>query len=104
MVVVRRSHSFEFKLRVLREIEAGKSAAQVCREHRLDSSLIKKWKRQRRELEEAVASGATRRGEAERIAELERLIGQLSMENQLLKKALVKLESSSKDRIVTGRR
>ena len=103
-VVNRRSHSVEFKLQVLRELEAGKSAAQVCREHRIDPSLIKRWKKQREELAEAAASGVqSLREQSERIADLERLVGQLSVENLVLKKALTRLEATAKPPIVTGK-
>jgi transposase len=45
MSIARRQYSREFKLQVLREIEAGKSIAQASREYEISSSLIGKWKR-----------------------------------------------------------
>ena len=37
-----------------------------------------------------------------RIAELERMLGQLTMENALLKKALLRLEAPSRERAGSG--
>ncbi len=42
MSLKRRKHTREFKLQVLREIEAGKSIAAVAREHEIHPSLISK--------------------------------------------------------------
>jgi transposase-like protein len=39
----RRKHSPEFKAQVVAEVRAGKSRAEVAREHRLASSMISKW-------------------------------------------------------------
>jgi transposase len=40
----RRRFTREFKLQVLREIEAGKSIAQAAREHELHPNLITRWR------------------------------------------------------------
>lgn len=78
----------------MREVEAGKPVAQAAREHQLHPNTILQW----RKLHEQYAAGAfaghgqTYRTEA-RIAELERLLGQLTMENALLKKASLRLEA-----------
>ena len=37
----------EFKLKVIREVEAGKSQAQVAREYQITENTISKWRRQR---------------------------------------------------------
>jgi transposase-like protein len=42
----RRSYTREFKMKVLREVEAGKSQAQAAREYQLGESSIYKWRRQ----------------------------------------------------------
>lgn len=41
----RRKFSKEFKLQVIREIEAGKSIAQAAREHQLHPTLIGRWQK-----------------------------------------------------------
>ena len=94
MTLKRRQFTRDFKLHILREIEAGKPLAQAAREHQLHPTLITKWKQQRARYAEGAFSG---RGyiykDEARTAELERLIGQLTMENALLKKALSRLEA-----------
>ena len=88
----RRGFAREFKLQVLREIEAGKSMAQVSREHQIHPSLICKWRKHSSEYGEEAFSGNGNMYKYEaRIAELERMVGQLTMENALLKKGLQKL-------------
>ena len=69
-----RIFSREFKLAVVREVAGGeKRPAQVCREHGIAEGLLLRWRREY---------------EARRIADLERLCGQLALENAVLKKAL----------------
>ncbi len=88
----RRGFTREFKLQVLREIEAGKSMAQVSREYRIYPSLICKWREHSSKYGEEAFSGNGNMYKYEaRIAVLERMVGQLTMENALLKKALQKL-------------
>lgn len=88
----RRGFTREFKLQVLREIEAGKSMAQVSREYQIYPSLICKWREHSSKYGEEAFSGNGNMYKYEaRIGELERMVGQLTMENALLKKALQKL-------------
>ena len=93
MSLKRRQFTRDFKLQVLREIEAGKSIAQASREHQIHPSLICRWQKQHTQYADRAFSGngSIYKYEA-RIAELERMIGQLTMENALLKKALQRLE------------
>ena len=93
MALKRRQFTREFKLQVLREVEAGKSVAQASREHQLHPTLISKWQKQHSQYaEHAFAGNGHIYKDEARIAELERMIGQLTMENALLKKALLRLE------------
>jgi transposase len=55
--------------------------------------LISKWQKQHHQYgEQAFAGNGHIYKDEARIAELERMIGQLTMENALLKKALLRLE------------
>jgi len=94
--VKRRTFSREFKLRVIREVESGKSQAQVAREYQLSDQTIGKWRRQYRRYQDRAFAG---RGHAytdeARVNELERMVGRLTMENDFLKKLLQKLEADS---------
>lgn len=94
MALKRRLFTREFKLQVLREIEAGKSVAQASREQHLHPTLISKWQKQHSQYAQQAFSGNGNSYKDEaRLAELERMIGQLTMENALLKKALLRLEA-----------
>lgn len=90
----RREFTKEFKLQVVAEVDAGKPQAQVAREHQVTANTIAKWRKQLRQYKEHAFSG---RGKAytdeARISELERMVGRLTMENDLLKKALLRLDS-----------
>jgi transposase len=92
----RRTYSREFKLKVLREIEAGKSQAQAAREYQLSDTAIYKWRQQFTKYKEQAFAG---RGNAytdeARLQELERMVGRLTMENDFLKKLLQKLQGKS---------
>jgi transposase len=93
MGLKRQEFTREFKLGVIREIGAGKSLAQVARKYQLDPSRIcKSRKLYQRHKNEAFAGKGRAYSEEARIAELERLIGRLTIENDLLKKALQRLE------------
>ena len=94
MTLKRRHFTKEFKLQVIREIEAGKPVAQAAREHQLHPNTIIKWRKlhQQYAARAFAGNGQTYKDEA-RIAELERMVGQMAMENALLKKALSRLEA-----------
>jgi transposase len=93
MAVKRRKFSREFKLQVVREVESGKAQAQIAREHEISQHLISRWCRQHRKYKDRAFSGNGRAYTSEaQVAALERKIGQLTMENDLLKKVLQKLE------------
>ena len=89
----RKSYTREFKISILRELEAGKNLAQLSRENNLHPSLISKWRREYDENPDSAFSGNGKTyKETARIQELERLVGQLYAENNFLKKALTILE------------
>ena len=87
-----RSFSREFKLAAVRQVAGGeKRPAQVCREHAISEGLLLRWRREYEARGEA-AFAPQQPSETEalerRIADLERLCGQLALENAVLKKAL----------------
>jgi transposase len=92
MGLKRRKLTKEFKLQVIAEVEAGKPMSQVAREHQVNATTIAKWRKQLRQYKDKafVGNGHADTDEA-RTAELERMLGRLTMENDLLKKALHKL-------------
>ena len=86
----RRKFKPEFKAQVVLEtISGAKTQAEIARQHRIKPDLIARWRRQF--LEDAASifeKGNSHKGEAEaRIAELERALGQKTMELEMAKKA-----------------
>lgn len=88
-MTTRRSFTPAFKARVvLEELTGVKSAVEICREHQLKPQLLSHWKVQlvarAAELFGSTANGSDAQ---ERIAELERLVGRLTLELEVAKKA-----------------
>lgn len=97
-----RQHSAEFKFKLVLEILKGeRTRNEIAVEHDINKSLLHKW-------EKAFLSNGTSvftvetvqqdeiDAQAGRIAELERLVGQLALENQVLKKFETRLTSHSR--------
>ena len=90
----RKKYTRESKISILRELESGKNAAQVCRENGIHPSMLSKWKREYKENPGTAFSGNGNVSKPEaKLAESERLIGQLYAENAFLKKVLSSLET-----------
>jgi putative transposase len=98
-----RQHTAEFKFEIVRQLQSGeKRLAQVCREQELDIGMVQDWvarvekhgaqafPRSRTTVASPLdpAAARTLAGAEARIGELERLVGQLALENEFLKKAL----------------
>jgi transposase-like protein len=93
----RRVFRRELKLQVVREAEAGTPLAELARQHELHPNMIQKWLQlYRTKGERAFRAGSNGRDPLQaserRIAELERMIGQMTIENTFLKKLLQRLE------------
>jgi transposase len=88
----------EFKARVVLQVLTGtKTAAQVCREHQLSEQLLATWKKQllaHADLVFAQEREAT--ADQARLAELEQMVGRLTMELEAAKKASQLLSLPSK--------
>jgi len=93
----RRTFTPELKARiVLEELTGVKDKAEVCREHRLQPPVFSRWREEFVErAPEIFATQPGRDDEQERIAELERMIGRLTMELEAAKKASSILSSLS---------
>jgi transposase-like protein len=94
-----RTFSREFKLEVVRQLTSGaKRPAQLCREYQLAESVLARWRKEYAERgENAFAPRDLSAADTleQRIAQLERLCGQLTLENAVLKKALQTSRSQS---------
>lgn len=93
----RRTFTPEFKARVvLEELTGVKDKAEICREHRLLPQVFARWREEFLErAPEIFATVRSRGDEPGRIAELERLVGRLTLELEVAKKASRILTSPS---------
>jgi transposase len=96
--MAKKTYTREFKLKVVRAVESGElRPAQACREYQIAESVLNRWRHEvRLRGEDAFTPldmpAATTDYET-RIAELERVCGQLAVENAALKKALQRVQS-----------
>lgn len=93
------TYSADVKRETIEDLLSGqKRASQICRERGIDVTTLRRWRLAYEEHGETAwttpTSGETS-AEA-KIAQLERLIGQLTVENVVLKKALARAPSACK--------
>jgi transposase len=104
MAKSRRAFTREFKLSAVKEMEAGKSVGLIARRLEVDRNTLYRWRREFKEQPSKAFSGRGRQILAEsREAELERKIGQMTMENDFLKKLLRSFEEQQAAANGTGR-
>lgn len=89
MTANRRQYSAEFKAKLVLQVLSGeKTASDLCRTHKLNTNVLNRW---RNEFVEHAASiferGAVDSEAEQKIAELERLVGQLVIQLEISKKA-----------------
>jgi len=85
----RRTFTPEFKLQCVLDIISGrKRPAEICREHNLSESLLTRWRQQFTEEAPKIFEPKKQKNSAsaQRIAELERLVGRLTLELEASKK------------------
>jgi transposase len=108
MDLARRVYDRELKIAAMREIDTGRTVGEVARQLELSPNLLERWRGEWRARGEAAFPGVGQRGvspvltELQRIAELERKIGQLAMENDFLKKALQHFRDHRPLTVVSG--
>ena len=103
----RRHYSEEFKRQVCEEyLSQGAGVAQLSRRHELSPSLIRIWigKYEQGGYAGEIRPSAQEKQLATRVAELERKIGQLTLENDLLKKleAHARRQRSARPSVISG--
>lgn len=99
----KRQFTREFKLSVLRELET-KSLAEVCRANNLNPSTVCGWKRAYAgNPKESFKGHGNVWKEDAKVAQYERLVGQLYAENALLKKACESLKQYLEEEKRKGR-
>jgi transposase-like protein len=109
MDLSRAVYSRDLKITAMRALDAGSTTTEVARKYQLSPKLLERWRGEWRAQGELAFPGNGRRGadlpaldNARRIAELERKIGQLTMENDFLKKALRHFRDHHRPAVVSG--
>lgn len=109
MDLARSVYSRDLKIAVMRALDAGSAASEIARKYQLSPKLLERWRGEWRARGELAFPGIGRRGavvseldDTRRVAELERKIGQLTMENDFLKKALQHFKVHHLPAVVSG--
>ena len=109
MELARRIYSRELKIAAMREIDSGHTVAEVARQLELSPKLLERWRGEWRAQGELAFPGIGRRmveppglDSIRQAAELERKIGQLTMENDFLKKALQHFRTHHRPAVLNG--
>src|SRR5437763_16788883 len=109
MDLSRAVYTRDLKIAAMRALDAGSSTGEIARKYQLSPHLLDRWRGEWRAKGELAFPGIGRRGtdllaldDARRMAELERKIGQLTMENDFLKKALQHFRDHHPPVVVSG--
>jgi transposase-like protein len=110
MDLSRAAYSRDLKIAAMRALDTGSATiGEIARKYQLSPKLLERWRGEWRARGELAFPGSGRRGvdtpgqdDARRIAELERKIGQLTMENDFLKKALQHFRDHPPPAVVSG--
>jgi transposase len=103
MGLSRRQFTKEFKLAAVRRLEEGVSIAEVARGLEVSANVLHRWRREFRQGSGNVFPGnGQRRWSAGKIAELERKIGQQTLEIDFLKRCLQRIEEQRMLQALTG--
>jgi transposase len=99
MFVPRQQYPRELKIAIMRELDSGKSTAEVARAYQVSPNRLMTWRGEWRAKGELAFPEHWARPQAkldaERIPELERKIGQMTMEIDFLKKSLATFQGAS---------
>ena len=109
MDLARSVYSRDLKIAAMRALDAGSSTGEIARKYQVSPHLLERWRGEWRAKGDLAFPGLGRRGialpavdDARRIAELERKIGQLTMENDFLKKALQHFRDHHPPAVING--
>jgi transposase len=109
MDLSRAVYNRELKVAAMRALDAGSTTGEIARKYQVSPHLLDRWRGEWRAKGDLAFPGVGRRGasmpavdDARRIAELERKIGQLTMENDFLKKALQHFRDFHPPVVVSG--
>jgi transposase-like protein len=85
----RRQYSAEFKAKLVLQVLSGeKTPSDLCRTHKLNPAVLNRWRKEFLEQAPSIFErGEGNQVSEQKIAELERLVGQLTMQLEIAKKA-----------------
>ena len=91
----RRKFTKEFKLAAVRRLETGASMAEVARACEVNPNVLHRWRREFREgVDRSFPGLGKRKPDESQVAELERKIGQQTLEIDFLKRVLQRVEEA----------
>jgi transposase len=104
MGLSRRKFTREVKLAAIQQLEAGSSAAEVARAFEVNRNVLHRWRKEfRHGPGNAFPGGGKRRWEEAKVAQLERKVGQQSLEIDFLKGCLQRIEEQRMLQALTGK-
>jgi transposase len=108
MDLSRAVYSRDLKIATMRALDSGSTPGEIARRYQLSPKLLERWRGEWRAKGESAFPGIGRQSGLpaldgdRRIAELERKIGQLTVENDFLKKALQHFKDHHPPAVVSG--
>jgi len=104
MGLSRRQFTKEIKLAAVRRLEMGASIAEVARAFEVNPNVLHRWRREFRDGPgNAFPGPGKRRWEENQVAQLERKIGQQTLEIDFLKGCLQRIEEQRQLQAITGK-
>jgi transposase len=104
MGLSRRKFTKEMKLAAVQQLATGSSAAEVARAFEINPNLLHRWRKEfRHGPGNAFPGPGKRRWEEKRVAQLERKVGQQTLEIDFLRGCLQQLEERRMLQALTGR-
>ena len=95
MSLSRRKFTKEFKLAAVRRLETGALIGEVARACEVNPNVLHRWRREFRDgVDRAFPGLGKKKAEESRVAELERKIGQQTLEIDFLKRVLQRVEEA----------
>ena len=93
----------EFKLTAVRRMQAGESVARLARELEVSPGELYRWYHEQEKFGAGAFLGSGhKQAETDRMAELERKVGQQALEIDFLKRALQRVEEQRQLRALAG--
>src|SRR6266480_5141459 len=104
MGLARRKFTQELKMAAIQQLEAGSSVAEVARAFEVNPNLLHRWRKELRNGPgNAFPGGGKRRWDETKVAQLERKVGQQTLEIDFLKGCLQRIEEQRMMQALTGK-